>query len=349
WGLLRSAQSENLGRIVLVDTDGSHEDVAGLAGLAGLVGLGEPQVAVRSGGVFVPRLARAAGGELTVPPGVGCWSLRGSGKGTLEDLALLPAPAVVAGALPEGQVRVAVRAAGVNFRDVLNALGMYPGEVPLGAEGAGVVLEVGAGVSGLRPGDRVMGLFSGSFANEAVTDHRALTTIPDHWSYTEAAAVPAAFLTAYYGLVDLGGLRAGESVLVHAATGGVGTAAVQLARHLGAEVFATASPAKWPVLRDLGIPAGRIASSRNLDFAAAFTPVDVVLNSLAGEYVDASLGLLAAGGRFLEMGRTDIRDPEQLTTPHPDIVYSPFELLDAGLDRIQAMLRELTALFSQGV
>ncbi|WP_415954598.1 hypothetical protein, partial [Streptomyces sp. KLOTTS4A1] len=80
--------------------------------------------------------------------------------------------------------------------------------------------------TGLRPGDRVMGLFSGSFGPEAVTDHRTLAPIPEGWSYAQAAAVPAVFLTAYYGLVDLGGLTAGESVLVHAATGGVGTAAV---------------------------------------------------------------------------------------------------------------------------
>ncbi|MEV0696290.1 MDR/SDR family oxidoreductase, partial [Streptomyces sp. NPDC050388] len=162
-------------------------------------------------------------------------------------------------------------------------------------------------------------------------------------------------LTAYYGLVDLGGLRAGESVLVHAATGGVGTAAVQLARHLGATVYATASEAKWPVLRALGIPAERIASSRSLDFADAFTAatdgrgVDVVLNSLAGEFVDASLGLLPRGGRFLEMGKTDIRDAARVAGTHPGVAYTAFELLEAGPERIQQMLRELLELFARGV
>ncbi|WP_415954566.1 zinc-binding dehydrogenase, partial [Streptomyces sp. KLOTTS4A1] len=133
----------------------------------------------------------------------------------------------------------------------------------------------------------------------------------------------------------------GESVLVHAATGGVGTAAVQIARHLGAQVYATASPAKWPVLQGMGIAAERIASSRTLDFADTFPTVDVVLNSLAGEYVDASLGLLADGGRFLEMGKTDIRDPQQTGEARPGVAYTAFELLDAGLDRVQAMLGEL--------
>ncbi|MFE9770069.1 MDR/SDR family oxidoreductase, partial [Streptomyces sp. NPDC005808] len=257
--------------------------------------------------------------------------------------------------LAAGFVRVEVRAAGVNFRDVLNALGMYPGpEVPMGAEGAGVVVEVGPGVTDLAPGDRVMGLFSGSFGPSAVTERRMLAPIPDDWSYAQAAAVPAVYLTAYYGLVELADVQPGESVLVHAAAGGVGTAAVQLARHLGAQVYGTASQAKWPVLAGLGIPAERTASSRTLDFAEVFAAetggrgVDVVLNSLAGEFVDASLGLLARGGRFLEMGKTDIRDAAEVAQRHEGVEYRAFELLDAGLDRIQEMLLELLDLFRQG-
>ncbi|NYV73442.1 type I polyketide synthase, partial [Streptomyces sp. UH6] len=350
WGLLRSAQSENPGRIVLVDSDGSVPD----EDLVPVASWGEPQVAVRGGGWFVPRLARAAGGELTVPSGGGRWSLRSTGKGTLENLALLPEEDSAAG-LAEGQVRLAVRAAGVNFRDVLNALGMYPGpEVPMGAEAAGVVLEVGPGATGVRPGDRVMGLVSGSFGDEAVADHRALTPIPADWTYAQAATVPSVYLTAYYALVDLARVQENDTVLIHAATGGVGTATVQLARHLGATVYATASEAKQRVLRERGIPAERIASSRSTDFADAFRAasggrgVDVVLNSLAGEFVDASLGLLAEGGRFLEMGKTDVRDPADVATRHPGVSYAPFELMDAGLDRIQQMLREVTALFAQG-
>ncbi|WP_406253663.1 type I polyketide synthase [Streptomyces atratus] len=353
WGLVRSAQTENPGRIVLVDVD---VDVDTVEDLVGVAGLGEPQVVVREGRLFVPRLVRAAvGGGLVVPSGVAEWSLQSTGKGTLENLALLPVerPGPV---LAEGQVRVDVRAAGVNFRDVLNALGMYPGpEVPMGAEGAGVVAEVGPGVTGLRPGDRVMGLFSGSFGPSAVTEHRMLAPIPDDWSYAQAAAVPAVFLTAYYGLVELADVRPGESVLVHAASGGVGTAAVQLARYLGAEVYGTASEAKWPVLAAMGIPAERIASSRTLDFAEAFAAktggrgVDVVLNSLAGEFVDASLGLLPRGGRFLEMGKTDIRDATEVARNHEGVRYRSFELLDAGLDRLQGMLLELLGLFREGV
>ncbi len=133
---------------------------------------------------------------------------------------------------------------------------MYPGEAAtIGSEGAGVVLEVGASVEDLAAGDRVMGLIDGAFGPVAVTDRELLVPVPEGWSFVQAAAVPIVFLTAYYALVDLAGLQRGESLLVHAAAGGVGMAAVQLARHLGAEVFATASPAKWGVLAELGLDA----------------------------------------------------------------------------------------------
>ena len=158
---------------------------------------------------------------------------------------------------------MAVRAAGLNFRDVVVGLGMVEGdEQALGHEVAGVVVEVGPGVGDLRPGQRVMGLCPGAFAPVVVAGRRGWAVIPDGWGFAEAATVPVAFLTAYYALADLGGLRAGQSLLVHAAAGGVGMAAVQLARHLGAEVYATASPVKWPAVRGLGVGAGRVASSR---------------------------------------------------------------------------------------
>ena len=241
------------------------------------------------------------------------WRVAAGGGGTLEGLGLVAAPEALE-RLGLDEVRVGVRAAGLNFRDVLIALGMYPGEAVMGGEGAGVVLEVGPGLRGLCVGDRVMGLLPGGFGPVAVTDHRVVVRVPDGWSFVQAASVPIAFLTAYYGLVDLAGLREGERVLVHAAAGGVGMAAVQLARHLGAEVFATASEGKWGVLRGLGLDDAHIASSRTVEFGERFLEgtggrgVDVVLNSLAGEFVDASLGLLAGGGRFIEMGKTDVRD-----------------------------------------
>ncbi|WP_461001206.1 alcohol dehydrogenase catalytic domain-containing protein, partial [Streptomonospora sediminis] len=148
--------------------------------------------------------------------------------------------------LASGEVRVAVRAAGLNFRDVLNGLGMYPGEAgAMGVEYAGVVTETGPGVADLAVGDRVLGMGEGTFGPCTVADRRMLAAIPADWDFARAASVPSVFATAFYGLRDLADLRAGERVLVHSGAGGVGMAAIQIARHAGAEVFATASPGKW--------------------------------------------------------------------------------------------------------
>lgn len=352
WGLVRSAQSEYPERFVLVDVDG---DEASFGALDGALALGESQLALREGTVFVPRLARAHSdaGVLGIPEDVAEWRMSASAEGTLEGLSPVASPEA-GGPLEPGQVRVGVRAGGLNFRDVLIALGMYPGEAVIGGEGAGVVLEVGPGMEGLAAGDRVMGLFSG-MGPILVSDHRLLARIPDGWSFARAASMPIVFLTAYYGLVDLAALKSGERVLVHAGTGGVGMAAVQLARHLGAEVFATASPAKWQTLRSMGLDEAHIASSRTLDFKGRFLGetdghgVDVVLNSLAGEFVDASLDLLGEGGRFVEMGKTDIRDPNEVAEAHPGALYQAFDVIEAGPERIREMLDSLLGFFESGV
>ncbi|WP_431784949.1 acyltransferase domain-containing protein, partial [Streptomyces chumphonensis] len=152
WGLIRSAQSEYPDRFVLLDVAG--DDVTD-GELRAALACGESQVAVRGGRVLVPRLVRAASGEGLLPPaGESAWRLEPSGSGSLEGLSLVPAPDAVA-PLAEGEVRIEVRAAGVNFRDVLISLGMYPGAAQIGSEVAGVVTEVGPGVSGLVVGDRV--------------------------------------------------------------------------------------------------------------------------------------------------------------------------------------------------
>ncbi|UQA90606.1 type I polyketide synthase [Streptomyces halobius] len=342
WGLVRSAQSEHPGRFVVVDTDTGTGDAPDWAAL---VAADEPQLALRDGRVLAPRLGRAPAG-----PSGDAWRLTSARKGSLEDLALTPSEG--GRPLGAGEIRVGVRAAGLNFRDVLIALGRYPDEAPLGSEAAGVVLEVGADVTDLAPGDRVFGFIPEGFGPLAVADRRTVVPMPADWSFTEAASVPVAYLAAYFGLVDLAGVRAGERVLVHAAAGGVGMAAVQLATHLGAEVYATASPHKWDAVRALGVPEERIASSRDLGFRDAFLTaaggLDVVLNALAGEFVDASLDLLPNGGRFVEMGKADLRDPHTVAAAHTGVRYQSFDLFDAGMDRLQEMLTEITALFERG-
>ncbi|WP_446048667.1 beta-ketoacyl synthase N-terminal-like domain-containing protein, partial [Streptomyces albidoflavus] len=350
WGLVRAAQSENPTRFALLDLDDTTPVETALPQLLGPLSGGDAQFVVREGAVLVGRLDRAVTAPSLLPPADGPWRLDSPSRGSLDALTLRPCPEELAEP-QERQVRVEVRAAGLNFRDVLNALGMYPGEAGLlGAEAAGFVTAVGPEVTGLSVGDRVMGMVPGGLATETLIDERFLTRVPEEWSDEDAASVPLVFLTAYYALTELAGLSAGERVLIHAGAGGVGMAAIQLARHLGAEVFATASEPKWETLRGLGLDDAHIASSRDLGFEEKFREVsggagmDVVLNALAGDFVDASLRITASGGRFLEMGKIDIRDPHAVG----DVRYRAFDLGEAGPDRTGEMLSELLGLFAEG-
>ncbi|MEU6076605.1 type I polyketide synthase [Micromonospora sp. NPDC047074] len=342
WGLLRSAQSEHPDRFVLLDVDDREPHRA----LAAAVAADEPQLAVRDGVALVPRLARAASSPALVPPPADRWRLDVTERGTLDNLALLP-EAEETRVLEPGQVRIAMRAAGLNFRDVLIALDMYPGGGAMGGEGAGVVVETGPDVTGVAVGDRVMGLFYGAFGTEVVTDARMVAPVPSGWSFHVAASTPIAFCTAYYALVDLARVKPGERVLVHAASGGVGMAAVRLARHFGAEVYGTASTGKWDALRAMGLPETHIGNSRTLEFEERFggAGIDVVIDSLAKDFVDASLRLLGRGGRFIEMGKTDVRDPQRVAEDHPGVAYQAFDLLAIDPARVGAILREVLALF----
>ncbi|WP_203721047.1 type I polyketide synthase, partial [Paractinoplanes brasiliensis] len=332
WGLVRSAQSEHPGRFVLLDADQPSEEI-----LAHAAAADETELILRDGVLHARRLVRAG---VSLSPVAG-QHLDIVEKGTLDNLAVVPCPEAVAG-LAVGQVRVGVHAQGLNFRDVLMGLGMYPDpDAVMGSEFSGVVLEVGPGVAGLSVGDRVFGLNVG-LGPVVVTDQRLVTRVPQGWSFTDAASVPVVFLTAFYALRDLAEVRPGERILIHAGAGGVGMAAIQLAQAWGLEVYATASPAKQEVLHGLGLPLSHVASSRDLEFRDKFAGgVDVVLNALTGEFIDASLELLAPGGRFVEMGKADIRDPEGVN-------YRAFDLMEAGPDRLGEMLAELVEMFAAG-
>ncbi|MFJ9034003.1 SDR family NAD(P)-dependent oxidoreductase, partial [Streptomyces sp. NPDC102274] len=360
WGLVRAVRGEHPDRTLrLVDLAGAEPEPGALPGLlAGALALGgEPELALRGTSGYAPRLVRTSnepartGGTLNPPAADGPWHLDIREKGSIDSLELVPVDR--SEPLGDGEVRIAVRAAGMNFRDVLNALGMVA-TPKLGLEFAGVVLEAGAGVTHVRPGDRVMGLALGAFGTEVRGDAHLTVRLPDSLTFEQGATIPLAFLTAYYALTELGDLKAGEKLLVHAAAGGVGMAAVQLAHHMGAVVYGTAGRAKWPTLRGLGLPEERIASSRDTLFEERWltgtggTGVDVVLNSLAGEFTDASLRLLPGGGRFLEMGKTDIRDPREVAEAHPGVVYSAFDLLSLEPARLHRMLTELSGLLGQG-
>ncbi|MGA8546367.1 MAG: beta-ketoacyl synthase N-terminal-like domain-containing protein, partial [Mycobacterium sp.] len=348
WGLVRSAQTEHPGRIVLVDSDAPLDEST----VAAVVSAGEPQVVLRGGTVYTARVhGSRAVDALLVPPSDGPWRLGMSTKGTFEDLLLEPIPTADA-PLEPGQVRVAVRTMAANFRDVMIALGLYPDDdAVMGIEASGIVIETAPGDDRFAVGDRVTGLFPEGTGTMAITDARLLVDMPTGWSYADAATAPVVFATAYYALTTLANVRPGQRVLVHAAAGGVGMAAVQLGRHLGLEVFATASRGKWDTLRAMGFDDDHIADSRSLDFEEKFRAVtggrgmDVVLDSLAGDFVDASLRLVARGGVFLEMGKTDIRDPDVVAQQHPGVRYRAFDLFEAGADHIETMLTDLAKLF----
>jgi len=214
-----------------------------------------------------------------------------------------------------GEVLLDVKAAGMNFRDVLKALALYPGEAPdariFGDEVGGVVKAVGADVKHVAPGDRVFGLAAFGLATQTLARGGDVRRIPGKLSFEEAATLPVVFMTSWHALTSVAHLRAGETILVHAGAGGVGMAAIQIAHHLGAEVIASAGSAtKRALLKTLGVK--HVIDSRRGDFAEAVMEltgrhgVDVVLNALAAEAIPMGLGCLAEFGRFIEIGKRDI-------------------------------------------
>ena len=274
-------------------------------------------------------------------------ALQISEKGTLDALSLVALPRR---APLSGEVEVQVEAAGLNFRDVLNTLGMYEGEAgPLGGECVGRIVRIGAGVERLKVGDQVMGVAPGTFGHYVTSLASGFIVKPAGLDVEAAATIPVAFLTAEYGLNRLAGMKAGDRVLIHAAAGGVGVAAVRLAQRAGAEIFATAgSPEKHAFLRSLGVQ--HIMSSRSVDFAAEVhrltngEGVDIVMNSLAGEFIEQSVAITRKGGRFVEIGRAGIWTVEQMAARRPDIQYFPF-LLSHRDPLIQPMLADLADWF----
>ncbi|HEV2131484.1 MAG TPA: SDR family NAD(P)-dependent oxidoreductase, partial [Longimicrobiaceae bacterium] len=254
------------------------------------------------------------------------------------------------------------RATGLNFMNVMSALGTYPGYPdgmgPLGIECAGDVSAVGDEVTGFREGDEVVAFAPHSLASHVRVDARLAARKPAALSFQEAATLPVALLTAHYSLEHLGRLSAGERVLIHSATGGVGLAAVQLARQIGAEIFATAgSEEKREYLRSLGIR--HVFDSRSLAFAQEVLErtggegVDVVLNSLSGEAINRGLSVLRPYGRFLEIGKRDIHENSRigLIPFRNQLSYFVIDLEHGARERpalLGGMLRDLMARVEAG-
>lgn len=250
---------------------------------------------------------------------------------------------------------IEVHAAGLNFRDIMAATGLLPAEAEaepawqrLGFECAGVVRAVGEEVDLALVGKRVVAVSSGCFASHIAVNQALVFPIPDKFSFVEAAALPTAYVTAQYSLATLGRIRRGERVLIHAAAGGVGLAAVSIAQKYGAEIIATAgSPGKRDYLRSKGIE--HIFDSRSLGFAddvMAATQgrgVDIVLNSLPGAFLEKSLGLLSPGGRFLEIGKRDIYadTPIGMRTFRKNISFFAIDLAQLALERPDYLRSEI--------
>lgn len=284
----------------------------------------EPELALRQGKIYAARLLPAAlgPGEDEEPPRQATTdepvTLDIGAPGRLDTLRYFSA----ARKAPDGEeVEIKVHVSALNFKDLLKAMGTISAGVlenthfgdAFGMECAGVVTRVGEGVTRFRPGDEVVASpKAGSFQSYVTVDQQYVYPKPRRLRMEEAPNFTG-FLTAYHGLVNVARLRAGEKVLIHNATGGVGLAAVQVARWIGAEIFATAgSAAKREFLERLGIR--HVMDSRTLQFAdevreaTSGRGVDVVLNAMSGEALTKSFALLAPYGRFVEIGKQDIAE-----------------------------------------
>lgn len=336
--------------------DAVHGLQAALSARAGIPG----ELAWQQDRLWTPRLERVPETSAADADDVGKllqqpYRLGLASRGSLDHLALEAAERKAPG---PGEVEIRVHASALNFRDVLNVMGMYPGDPGLpGGECGGIIVRVGEGVKDFKPGDEVVALpQSDGFSAYVTTRVEWVAPKPPRLSFDQAVTVPGAYLTAHYTLNHLAHLRGGDRVLIHAAAGGVGLAAVMLARRAGAEIFATAgAPHKRSFLESLGV--AHVMDSRSLDFAEQVMKVtdgrgvDVVLNSLADSFVDRSLEVTARGGRFVEIGKRGIWPEERVAALGKEIRYFVVDLAaDLRKDpaTVGGMMRELMTALGQG-
>lgn len=223
--------------------------------------------------------------------------------------------------LQDDQVEIEPRAVGMNFKDILVAMGIVEGYKPgLGIECSGIIRKVGRNVKGLWPGDRVMAIGHGCFTTNFISDASLAVKIPNNLSFEDAATVPCVYATAIHALINLGGLHEGMSVLVHSACGGVGIAALNICKMMGAEIYATVGNAEKVqyLMENFGIPREHLFNSRDSSFyeqlmeATNGRGADLVLNSLSGELLHTSWKCVAPFGKMLEIGKRDFIGRGQL-------------------------------------
>lgn len=371
WGFGRTLMNEALDlHIRLVDLE-RPDAPAGVAALVREFDLPDNEREVRitaQGKRFVPRLSiepRQLTDTVKAYDDQGIVRLGFAFAGKLRNLRWLEQAPVVQ--LGEDDVEVQVRATGLNFRDLMFTLGLLSEEAiengfagpTLGLEFSGVVLRVGNGESSFVPGDKVVGFGPSCFADRVITKASAITHLPPGISFEAAATIPCTFFTVYYALHYLAQLEPGERLLIHCAAGGVGIAAVQIAKWMGAEIFVTAgSPEKRDFLRLLGVD--HIFDSRTLAYADEIMEatggqgVDVVLNSLAGEAISRNFRILKPFGRFLELGKRDFYENTKigLRPFRNNISYFGIDtdqLMQARPELTKRLFTEVMDLFSDGV
>ena len=313
----------------------------------------EGQVAFRDGTRYVARLVHSQPSASWL--GSESFRLEICERGILDNLQLVPTHRRQPS---PGEVEIRVCATGLNFIDVLDALGALPfdRDNEFGVECAGEIVSIGEGVEDYGVGDAVIAIAFGSFSKYVTVNSQLVAPIPNGLNFEQAAGIPVNFVTAYYALYQIANITAKDKVLIHAAAGGTGMAAVKLALAKGAEVFATASPGKWEALKSIGVQ--HVYNSRTLDFAQQVMTdsngqgVDIVLNSLTGEgFIEKSMSVISSTGRFLEIAKRDVWDSEQVKQFKADISYHFIDLREICLQQaelVQPMLHHLSQQFAEG-
>jgi acyl transferase domain-containing protein/acyl-CoA synthetase (AMP-forming)/AMP-acid ligase II/acyl carrier protein/short-subunit dehydrogenase len=284
----------------------------------------ETQIALYQNQRYAARLKRSHKNYFLPQP----LQLKITQRGSLDNLQWQPSQRI---SPQDNEIEIKIRSIGLNFRDLLNVLDLYPEKGALGMECVGEIVAIGNNVTNYQIGDAVIAITPNCFREYITVNTAFILPKPSHLTFTEAATMAGTFLTAYYTLSQIGRLRSGDRVLIHAAAGGVGLAAIQIAQRVGAEIFATASPQKWEYLRSLGVK--YVFNSRNLDFSTEIDRitqgkgVDVILNSLAGEFIPKSISILNDRGRFIEIGKQKIWNREQFAQIKPNASYHIVDLL----------------------
>jgi NADPH:quinone reductase-like Zn-dependent oxidoreductase/SAM-dependent methyltransferase len=321
WGIARVMANEHpeLGlRLIDLEADAAPGEAAEIVNEIRRHAAGEPaehfELALRGSLRFAPRLLRYSRQERADGPTPALddatrWVVALERPGDLASLCLRSA---ARRAPARDEIEIAVEAQAVNFRDSLIALGMLDRAKasPPGTDSVGTIVRIGEGVEGFEVGQRVVGIAPGWFSSFVTVPAALFVPLPSKLSAFEAVTLPLVGATVEVALCDEARLRPGDTVLVHSGAGGLGLAAIRLAQHIGARVFATAGTAqKRAWLLALGVD--RVFDSRTIDFhreileATQGRGVDVVLNSLSGDALDKGVDLMAAGGRFIELGKRD--------------------------------------------